>query len=69
MEDIYLTMIDAEGIDLVPYRRTNYIYALLHTMLILLFTILFFNMFAGVVIQIYKEEQQKITNNHLLRTE
>ena len=68
-EDIYLTMIDANGFDLVTERRVNYIYALLHTILILLFTILFFNMFVGVVIEVYKKEQERITKNHLLKRE
>ena len=34
-----------------------------------MFTILFFNMFVGVVIEIYKSEQERITNNLLLRSE
>ena len=66
-EDIYLTMIDAAGFDIVPERKVNYGYAILHTILILLFTILFFNMFVGVVIEVYKKEQERITKNHLLR--
>ena len=68
-EDFYLTMIDARGFDVVQEREANYGYALLHTILILMFTILFFNMFVGVVIEIYKSEQERITNNHLLRRE
>ena len=55
-EDIYLTMVDARGFDVVQERQENYGYALLHTILILMFTILFFNMFVGVVIEIYKSE-------------
>lgn len=60
-------MIDAAGFDIVPDRKVNYAYALLHSILILLFTILFFNMFVGVVIEVYSKEQERITKNHLLR--
>lgn len=69
MEDIYLTMIDAVGVDMQPERHVNYFYAFLHTVLILMFTVLFFNMFVGVVIEVYKKEQSRITKNHLLSPE
>ena len=69
MEDIYLTMIDAVGVDLQPQREVNYFYAFLHSVLIMLFTVLFFNMFVGVVIEVYKREQSRITNNHLIGPE
>ena len=56
MEDFYLTMIDAVGVDMQPVRHVNYFFAFLHTVLILMFTVLFFNMFVGVVIEVYKKE-------------
>ena len=65
--EIYMAMIYSVGVDMQPQRQTNYVFALLHTILILLFAILFFNMFVGVVIEVYKTEQEKITKNHLLK--
>ena len=66
--EIYMAMINAVAIDYQPTApvNLNYGYVLLHTVLILLFAILFFNMFVGVVIEVYKREQEKITGNHLL---
>ena len=65
--EIYMTMIYSVGVDMQPQRKINYAYAVLHTIIILLFAILFFNMFVGVVIEVYKTEQEKITKNHLLK--
>ena len=56
--EIYMAMINAVAIDYQPTApvNLNYGYVFLHTVLILLFAILFFNMFVGVVIEVYKRE-------------
>ena len=56
--EIYSAMINSVGVDYQPQRQLYipYLSALLHTVIILLFAILFFNMFVGVVIEVYKTE-------------
>ena len=39
---------------------------LLHTFIVLIFNVLFFNMFVGIVIEVYKGEMEKVTKNRIL---
>ena len=43
--------------------------ALLHSFVIMIFNVLFFNMFVGIVIEVYKGEMDKHSNNLVLSRE
>ena len=67
--EIFVAMTNAVAIDHEPQMpaEPNYGYALLHTVIVLLFAILFFNMFVGVVIEVYKREQETLTGSQMLK--
>ena len=60
---------DSVGVDMQPKDQVNYLVCLLTIIIIVLFGILFFNMFVGVVVDVYKQEQDKTTRNNLLNKE
>ena len=44
-------------------------YTVLHLVFVIIFSLLFFNMFVGVVVETFNREKEKISLNHLLNKE
>ena len=62
-------MISSNGVDRAPELHQQPVFALLHTFIILIFNVLFFNMFVGIVIEVYKGEMDKVSHNLVLNSD
>ena len=62
-------MISSNGVDQAPEQHQQPVFALLHTIIIMIFNVLFFNMFVGIVIEVYKGEMDKVSHNLVLNSD
>ena len=49
-----------------PQRETNHFFTILHLVIVVMFFLLFFNMFVGVVIETFNREKECISLNNML---
>ena len=60
------SFVDAVGVDMEPQENQNLFFCIVLILMIVLFGLLFINMFVGVVITSFNREQDQIKLNHLL---
>ena len=59
--------VDAVGVDMEPKReQAAHFFTLLHILIIILFGLLFVNMFIGVIVESFNREKDQLSLNHLL---
>ena len=58
-------MVSSIGVDEEPEIQDQPLLALFHIIIVIIFNVLFFNMFVGIVIEVYKGEMDKVTRNQV----
>ena len=56
-------MVSSIQVDEEPEIQDQPLLALFHIIIVIIFNVLFFNMFVGIVIEVYKGEMDKVTQN------